>query len=254
MDEAAAVLKASDDEARRICQEIRRIGGSDQVTFGELVKDEVVEQTFEALMGTLTLGQSAARKKGFITFQGELLLMGIHDSTVISVTGNADAAAPAPAPLLFAQPESSPKRGGYEEPPAESPAEPPAEPPAVRKASKSSKSSTRSEEGKFQVDTSYINYRTGEVDRLEGPPSAMVGGDPAQKKFSHQELKVSSDKPPDVDPAAQAAVSCGFPDKAKREQYLSSADFQSIFGMTLPEFQKLPKWKQQNAKKAKELF
>jgi hypothetical protein len=30
MDEAAAVLKASDDEARRICQEIRRIGGADR--------------------------------------------------------------------------------------------------------------------------------------------------------------------------------------------------------------------------------
>lgn len=27
------------------------------VTFGELVKDEIVEQTFEALMGTLTLWQ-----------------------------------------------------------------------------------------------------------------------------------------------------------------------------------------------------
>ena len=27
------------------------------MTFGELVKDEIVEQTFEALMGTLTLWQ-----------------------------------------------------------------------------------------------------------------------------------------------------------------------------------------------------
>ena len=30
MDEAQAVLKASDDEAKRICQEIRRIGGTDR--------------------------------------------------------------------------------------------------------------------------------------------------------------------------------------------------------------------------------
>ena len=31
MDEAQAVLKATDDEAKRICQEIRRIGGTDRV-------------------------------------------------------------------------------------------------------------------------------------------------------------------------------------------------------------------------------
>ena len=30
MDEAQAVLKATDDEAKRICQEIRRIGGTDR--------------------------------------------------------------------------------------------------------------------------------------------------------------------------------------------------------------------------------
>ena len=58
MDEAQAVAKQSADEAQRICEEIRRISGGDHVTFGELVKDEVVEQTFEALMGTL----KAARK------------------------------------------------------------------------------------------------------------------------------------------------------------------------------------------------
>jgi len=271
MDEAAAVLKASDDEARRICQEIRRIGGADRVTFGELVKDEIVEQTFEALMGTL----KAARKKGFITFEGELLLMGKHGATVISVTpegASAEPEPPAPAPATAT--------GGY--------AEAPAEAPAVRKASKSSNRSDDS--SKFHVDMSYINHRTGEVDRLEGRKSVLAGkvdgpavahsasvkhedgkwkvdtsyighrtgdtanltrkedktddaefADPSEKKFSHQELRVSSAKPPDVDPA-------------KREQYLSASDFESIFGMSFAEFQKLPKWKQQNAKKAKELF
>eukprot|EP00435_Cladocopium_sp_Y103_P049420 s516_g14.t3 len=269
MDEAAAVLKASDDEARRICHEIRRIGGADRVTFGELVKDEIVEQTFEALMGTLTLWQQkAARKKGFITFEGELLLMGKHDATVISVTPEGASAEPAPAVAS----------GGYVEAPAEAL--------AVRKASKSSNRSDDS--SKFHVDTSYINHRTGEVDRLEGRKSVLAGkvdgpavahsasvkhedgkwkvlvlhgrihelifisnrfatchmmlqkgkedktddaefADPSEKKFSHQELKVSSAKPPDVDPA-------------KREQYLSASEFASIFGMSLAEFQKLPKW------------
>jgi len=278
MDEAQAVLKATDDEAKRICQEIRRIGGTDRVTYGELAKDEVVEQTFEALMGTL----KAARKKGFITFEGELLLMGQHDSTIIALTDSAESAesatsAVAPTAPAVPEPEAAPV----------APTEP-EEPPAVRKASKQS---GRSEDGKFHVDTSYINHRTGEVDRLEGRKSVMAGkmdgyaaahsasvkkeedgkwkvdtsyigyrtgdtdnltrkedktdganfADPMEKKFSHEELKVSKGKPPEVDPAS-------------RERYLSDADFQSIFGMSLPEFQKLPKWKQQNAKKAKDLF
>ena len=30
--------------------------------------------------------------------------------------------------------------------------------------------------------------------------------------------------------------------EAKREQYLSASEFESIFGMSLTEFQKLPKW------------
>ena len=36
----------------------------------------------------------------------------------------------------------------------------------------------------------------------------------------------------------EAAVSL----QAKREQYLSASDFESIFGMSFAEFQKLPKW------------
>ena len=59
MDEAQAVAKQSADEAQRICEEIRRISGGESITFGELVRDERVEQTFEALMGTL----KAARKR-----------------------------------------------------------------------------------------------------------------------------------------------------------------------------------------------
>jgi len=37
-------------------------------------------------------------------------------------------------------------------------------------------------------------------------------------------------------------------DPARREQYLSDSDFQSVFGMSFADFQKSPKWKQQNAK------
>jgi hypothetical protein len=85
--------------------------------------------------------RKAARKKGFITFEGELLLMGKHGATVISVTpegASAEPAPPAPAPATAT--------GGY--------AEAPAEAPAVRKASKSSNRSDDS--SKFHVDMSCL--------------------------------------------------------------------------------------------------
>jgi len=41
-------------------------------------------------------------------------------------------------------------------------------------------------------------------------------------------------------------------DPARKECYLE--DFSAVFGMTLEEFHKLPKWKQQNQKKAKDVF
>ncbi|CAK9109442.1 unnamed protein product [Durusdinium trenchii] len=283
--EASAVAKASADEARRICREIRRIGGGDRVTFGELVKDEIVEQTFEALMGTL----KAARKKGFIAFEGELLLQGQHDAVVISIT-ESGANAPDDAD---ADPPPRTAEAGYTAPaaePAPAAAPVPAEEPPTTTSRQGSKQSNRSDE-KFQVDMSYINHRTGEVDRLEGRRSVLAGkpaegpvthspsvkkeedgkwkvdtsyigyrtenpdnltrkeekvddavyAHPEDRKYPHEELKVSRGKPPDVDPA-------------KRELYLSESDFKSIFGMTIWDFQKLPKWKQQNAKKAKDLF
>ena len=38
-------------------------------------------------------------------------------------------------------------------------------------------------------------------------------------------------------------------DPAKREQYLTDSDFQNIFGVSPADFQKMPKWKQQSAKR-----
>merc|ERR1719313_1866621 len=107
--------------------------------------------------------------------------------------------------------------------------------------SASSATTKKNADGKWSVDTSYIGYRTGDtsnldrnIEKADGPSYA----DPAEKKFSHEELK---GKPKDVDPA-------------KREQYLSDDDFQTIFGMDRAAFGALPKWKQNNAKKAKDLF
>eukprot|EP00929_Paragymnodinium_shiwhaense_P112606 TRINITY_DN80862_c0_g1_i1.p1 TRINITY_DN80862_c0_g1~~TRINITY_DN80862_c0_g1_i1.p1 ORF type:complete len:441 (-),score=155.66 TRINITY_DN80862_c0_g1_i1:180-1427(-) len=100
---------------------------------------------------------------------------------------------------------------------------------------------TKKEDGKWKVDMGYIGYRTADTANLERNLEKSDGpsyADPAEKKFSYEDLKT---KPADVDPA-------------KREAYLSDADFQTVFGMSAPEFAKLPKWKQQNLKKAKDLF
>mmetsp|Transcript_57593 Transcript_57593/g.136947 ORF Transcript_57593/g.136947 Transcript_57593/m.136947 type:complete len:375 (+) Transcript_57593:168-1292(+) len=103
-------------------------------------------------------------------------------------------------------------------------------------------STVKQEGGKWKVDMSYIGYRTGDtanldrkLDKNDGPQYS----DPATEKHSYATLKAA--RPDTVDPA-------------RKEEYLSDEEFQTVFGMSLPDFQKLPKWKQSNIKKAKELF
>ena len=64
-----------DKECEQIKLDIKRIGakgadGKHVVKFGVLFDDEVVEQYYEALVGTL----KAAKKKKFIDFEGMMLL------------------------------------------------------------------------------------------------------------------------------------------------------------------------------------
>jgi len=144
MGEAKAVADASADEARQIIEDIRRIGG-DSVTYGALAQDPDVEGKYEALLGTL----KAARKKGFVSFEGELLLLGKHDDTVIKIEAAPPAepaappAEPAEPPAEPAEPEAAPVEpeaapvepaAATTEPAAAAPAEPaaaPVEPPAA---------------------------------------------------------------------------------------------------------------------------
>ena len=42
----------------------------------QLFKDEILEQQLESLVGTM----KAARKRGVIDFQGQILLQGAHDN------------------------------------------------------------------------------------------------------------------------------------------------------------------------------
>ncbi|CAJ1417046.1 unnamed protein product [Effrenium voratum] len=288
-------------------------------------------------MGTL----KAAKKKGYLTFEGELLLQGQHDETLISVVGMEAEKEEEPGTDQVESKSDTVKddsaatavqeeqRQEMQEPQERSsPLEPsdagqevlasttsatvkktedgkwkvdtgyidhrtkdPDRLEGRRSVVEPKMTATRSERdeaGKFKVDTSYINHRTGEVDRLEGRKSVLGSdnlvaahsatvkkddgkwkvdtsyiehrtgdpgnltrkeekldearyADPAQKKYPHEELKASKERPEDVDPA-------------RREQYLSDSDFQALFGMSIAAFLKQPKWKQQNAKKDKDLF
>ena len=71
-----------DAEISQLLKDIYRIGepGSPSVTFGELFDDDQVANYYEALVGTL----KAARKKGLITYEGQVLLKGINDDVVIT--------------------------------------------------------------------------------------------------------------------------------------------------------------------------
>lgn len=50
-----------------------------KVTFGVLFNDDRCANIFEALVGTLR----AAKKRKFLTYDGELLLQGVHDNVEI---------------------------------------------------------------------------------------------------------------------------------------------------------------------------
>ncbi|XP_033873678.2 costars family protein ABRACL [Acipenser ruthenus] len=67
-------------EVQLLVEEIRRLGspnadGKISVKFGVLFRDDRCANLFEAMVGTL----KAAKRKKIISFQGELLLQGVHD-------------------------------------------------------------------------------------------------------------------------------------------------------------------------------
>ena len=65
--------------------------------------------------------------------------------------------------------------------------------------------------------------------------------DPATKKYPVELLKDKEKRPNDVN-------------QAKKEMYLSEADFETVFGMTMAKYGELPGWKKSNEKKRVGLF
>jgi len=73
-----------DSQVHQLVDDIRRVGsnpGVPCVTFGELFDDETVQDTYEALIGTLR----SAKRQGYIHFKGQILFKGMHDDVVINV-------------------------------------------------------------------------------------------------------------------------------------------------------------------------
>ncbi|XP_028295365.1 costars family protein ABRACL [Gouania willdenowi] len=73
-------------EVKLLVEEIQRLGskntdGQVSVKFGVLFHDDRCANIFEALVGTL----KAAKRKKVISFQGELLLQGVHDDVDITL-------------------------------------------------------------------------------------------------------------------------------------------------------------------------
>ncbi|ERN14362.1 hypothetical protein AMTRI_Chr13g123930 [Amborella trichopoda] len=73
-----------DEEVERLKEEIKRLGqpqndGSYKVKFGVLFNDDRCANIFEALVGTLR----AAKRRKILTYEGELLLQGVHDNVEI---------------------------------------------------------------------------------------------------------------------------------------------------------------------------
>ncbi|XP_031717479.1 costars family protein ABRACL [Anarhichas minor] len=71
-------------EVKLLVQEIQRLGSKDadgqtRVKFGVLFNDDRCANIFEALVGTLR----AAKRKKVVSFEGELLLQGVHDNVDI---------------------------------------------------------------------------------------------------------------------------------------------------------------------------
>jgi len=106
-----------------------------------------------------------------------------------------------------------------------------------------SASISKESDGKWKVDVSYIGHRTTDtanLDRKLGTENSVVYADPAETKFSYEQLK-GMNRPDEADPK-------------EKETYLTDTEFQAVFEMDRPAFIKLPRWKQSKLKKDKELF
>mmetsp|Transcript_113659 Transcript_113659/g.321377 ORF Transcript_113659/g.321377 Transcript_113659/m.321377 type:complete len:378 (-) Transcript_113659:88-1221(-) len=99
--------------------------------------------------------------------------------------------------------------------------------------------------GGWKVDVSYVQNRTSDTDNLERKlekADEPKYSSPVETKYSYAVLRTSNtERPIDVDPTL-------------KDQYLTDEEFHTVFAMSPADFAKMPKWKRDGLKKAKELF
>jgi hypothetical protein len=88
-----------EEEVEQLKRDIVRLGSGNAdgkyfVKFGVLFSDPVVEQYYEALLGTL----KAAKKRGVIDFTGQMLLKGAHDNVDVTLLIPPEGASAPPPP------------------------------------------------------------------------------------------------------------------------------------------------------------
>merc|ERR1719160_848418 len=128
--EAKAVVN---EDVNQLIIELERLAeGGDSVKFGTLFHDNRCQGIFEAIVGTL----KAAKKRGLIDFQGEMLLAGAHDDVEIKILKQSVAPPEeAPAAQELASPDeapASPKEAPVS--PKEAPVSPKEEPASPKEA------------------------------------------------------------------------------------------------------------------------
>ena len=83
----STIIMDVNHEVSLLQEEIKRLGTKNESTgeyvveFGVLFADDKCANLFEALVGTLR----AAKRKKIITYEGELLLQGVHDKVPIKL-------------------------------------------------------------------------------------------------------------------------------------------------------------------------
>ena len=90
--------------------------------------------------------------------------------------------------------------------------------------------------GKWKVDMRYVSNYTEDVNIMRKERMAVEKVeymDPRHMRLTADQLRAGT--VPGVDPAL-------------KEQYLGSADFERIFGMSKEKFNAMPNWKRKNAK------
>lgn len=88
-----------DHEVLLVQWHIARLGklqadGTYTITFAEFFNDEVVEQIFESLVGSL----KAAKRRGIVDFPGQMLLMPTHKDVVLVLKQPLPEGTPEPHP------------------------------------------------------------------------------------------------------------------------------------------------------------